>query len=107
MRLLSPPTATATPGQQSALSTAWYAIGVYGRIGVILLAVLLVVVLVFFGLRWLSKKLGPRIWRMLLLIFTGTCGAGFIGLAIRSHFLPHGKGTPFVLFNQVINVGTV
>jgi lipoprotein-releasing system permease protein len=107
MMLLSIPGSLGAPVHQSALTKVWNAIGVYGRIGAILLAGLLVVVLVFFGLRWLSKKLGPRIWRMLLLIFTGTCGAGFIGLAIRSHFLPHGKGTPFVLLNQVINVGTV
>ena len=107
MMLLSIPGSLGAPVHQNALTRVWNAIGVYGRIGAILLAVLLVVVLVFFGLRWLSKTLGPRIWRMLLLIFTGTCGAGFIGLAIRSHFLPHGKGTPFVLLNQVINVGTV
>ena len=107
MMLLSIPASLGAPVRESALTKVWNAIGIYGRIGAILLAVLLVVVLVFFGLRWLSKTLGPRIWRMLLLIFTGTCGVGFVGLAIRSHFLPHGKGTPFVVLNQVINVGTV
>jgi lipoprotein-releasing system permease protein len=107
MMLLSIPASLGAPVQESALNRLWNAIGVYGRIGLILVAVLLLVGLVFFGLRWLSQRLGARIWRLLLLVFTGTCGAGFIGLAIRSHFLPHGKGTPFVLVNQVINVGTV
>jgi len=107
MMLLSIPASLGAPVREPALTRLWNALGVYGRIGSILFGVLLLVILVFFGLRWLSKTLGPRVWRMLLLIFTGLSGTGFIGLAIRSHFLPHGKGTPFVVLNQVINVGTV
>ncbi|MES1187952.1 MAG: ABC transporter permease [Myxococcales bacterium] len=107
MMLLSIPASLGAPVHESALNRLWNAIGVYGRIGLILVGVLLLVGLVFFGLRWLSQRLGARIWRLLLLGFTGSCGVGFIALAIRSHFLPHGKGTPFVLINQVINVGTV
>jgi len=95
------------PAQVSWLLRAWNALGVYGRIGLILGGVLLLVIGLFLGLRWLSRTLGARVWRMLLLIFTGISGAAFVGLGTWSHFLPHGKGTPFVIGHQAINVGTV
>ncbi|HEX2876730.1 MAG TPA: ABC transporter permease [Polyangiaceae bacterium] len=107
MMLLAIPAAPKLPVKETWLTTFWNAIGIYGRIGLIFVGVLALVVGVFFGLRWLSRKLGTRVWRMLLLAVVGIAGVGFLGLGTWSHFLPHGKGTPFVLGHQVINVSTV
>ena len=95
------------PAHVGWLMRAWNALGVYGRIGLILGGVLLLVVGLFLGLRWLSRRLGARVWRMLLGTFTGLSGAAFVGLGTWSRFLPHGKGTPFVIAHQVISVGSV
>ena len=107
MLLASIPAAPKLPVKETWLVAFWNAIGIYGRIGLIFVGVLALVVGVFFGLRWLSRTLGSRVWRMLLLGVVGTAGVGFVGLGAWSRFLPHGKGTPFVLGHQVINVSTV
>jgi lipoprotein-releasing system permease protein len=95
------------PGADSWLMKAWLSLGIYGRVGLILTAIILLVGAVFFGLRWLSRKLGARIWRLLLRGFTTLCGVGFVGLGVWSHLLRDGKGTPFSISSQAIHVGTV
>ena len=107
MMLLSSFAPLHAPLKASLLARMWDALGVYGRIGLILLAAGALCIGVFFGLRWLSHTLGARIWRLLLLAFTGLCGVGFIALGIWSHFLADGKGTPFKLGDQAVHVGTV
>lgn len=89
------------------LQKAWSALGVNGRIGVIVLGSLALVVGLFFGLRWLSRRLGPRLWRVLLRGFTALGGVGFVALGTWSQFLQDGKGTPFSLSAQAVHVGTV
>jgi len=95
------------PRAGSLLNNLWLALGIYARVGVILVGVIVAACAVFFGLRWLSRKLGARLWRMLLRGFTGLCGVGFVGLGVWSHLLRDGKGTPFSLSSQAIHVGTV
>lgn len=107
MMLLLIPAPLRAPTPESWLVRSWSWLGVYGRIGVILAGVLLLGMAVFFGLRWLSRRLGARVWRMLLLLYTALCGLGFAGLGMWSRFLPHGKGTPFVLSHQVVSIGSV
>jgi lipoprotein-releasing system permease protein len=107
MTLLATLAPLRAPGAESRLAKVWLALGVYGRIGVIVVGVIAVSCAVFFGLRWLSAKLGPRIWGWLLRGFTGLCSVGFIALGLWSHFLQDGKGTPFSLSAQAVHVGTV
>ncbi len=106
MMLLSliPPRA---PEATSWFAKAWISLGMYGRIGVVLLGVLLLIGLLFVGFRALSRKLGPRLWRWMLRIFTLLCLLSFAGLGIATTFLPNAKGTVFVLWHQLVRVGTV
>ncbi|HYQ14506.1 MAG TPA: ABC transporter permease, partial [Polyangiaceae bacterium] len=85
----------------------WLALGIYARVGLIVALLILVASGAFFGLRALSRRLGPRIWKLLLRGFTGLSAVGFVGLGIWSHFLKDGKGTPFSLSAQAVHVGTV
>lgn len=89
------------------LTKAWSAIGVNGRLGVIVLGALLLVAGLFFGLRWLSRTLGPRLWKALLFGFTGLSAVGFVGFGAWSTFLPKGKGVAFSVSSQAVNVGAV
>jgi lipoprotein-releasing system permease protein len=107
MMLLSIPTPPRAIVPESALERAWGAIGIYGRIGVILLGVAVVGWLLFVSLRALSRRLGSRLWRVLLMVFTGVNLAAFIGLGTWTRFLPEAKGTAFVLWHQLVRVGTV
>ena len=107
MMLLSNLAPLHAPSKASFLMRIWDALGIYGRIGLVLAATGALCVGIFFGLRWLSHQLGARIWRLLLLTFTGLCGLGFVALGIWSHFLADGKGTPFKLGDQAVHVGTV
>jgi len=95
------------PAHTPLLTKAWDVLGIYGRLAVILLGFLALCLGIFFSLRWLSRKLGARIWRLLLLVFTGTSALGFAALGVWSHFLADGKGTPFKLGDQAVHVGTV
>src|SRR5262245_46273173 len=95
------------PRAESLLTNLWLALNIYARVGVILTAIILVACGVFFGLRWLSRKLGARLWRLLLRGFTALSGVGFVGLGLWSHFLKDGKGTPFSMSSQAVHVGTV
>jgi lipoprotein-releasing system permease protein len=107
MMLLSIPTPPRATIPESVLERAWGAIGIYGRIGVILLAVAVLGWLLFVGLRALSRRLGSRLWRVLLMVFTGLNLLAFIGLGTWTRFLPEAKGTAFVLWHQLVRVGTV
>ncbi len=106
MTLLSllPPRA---PEATTWLAKAWNALGMFGRIGVVVLGVILVAALAFMGLRRLARAVGPRLWRWLLRIFTVVCALSFAGLGIATTFLPNAKGTVFVLWHQLVRLGTV
>jgi lipoprotein-releasing system permease protein len=89
------------------LARAWGALGIYGRIGVVMLGVGLLIAGVFFGMRALSRAVGPRLWRWLLRIATGLMAVGFVGLGVWTRLLPETKGTVFVLWHQLVRLGTV
>ncbi len=89
------------------LARAWAALGIYGRIGVVMLGVGLLIAGVFFGMRALSRAVGPRLWRWLLRIATGLMAVGFVGLGVWTRLLPETKGTVFVLWHQLVRLGTV
>ena len=78
------------PGGDPWLLKLWGSLGVYGRIGVVLAAIIALAIGVFWTLRWLSRRLGARLWRILLRGFTGLCFVGFAGLGLWSHFLRDG-----------------
>jgi lipoprotein-releasing system permease protein len=105
MMLLSIP--QRAPEAETALARLWLALGLYGRIGVVMAGVIGALVLLFLGLRALARRLGPRLWRWLLRIFTGVCLLGFAGLGVWTRLLPEAKGTAFVLWHQLVRLGTV
>jgi lipoprotein-releasing system permease protein len=107
MMLLSAPGALRAPVSESWVMHAWSSVGIYGRIGLIGALVVGLAVGLFFGLRTLSRRLGPRLWRWLLRIATGVFFVGFIGLAVWTGLLPQQKGTAFVLWHQIVRVGSV
>ena len=107
MMLLSLLAPLRVPPAESWLVRIWGSLGIYGRIGVVMLGVGLLGFGLFFGLRWLSRALGPRLWRGLLRIATTVFFLGFVGLGIWAMFLPDAKGTAFVLWHQLVRVGTV
>lgn len=96
-----------SPGAEGWLARGWSALPPGGRIAVVGLGALLIVVGLFYAMRWLSRSLGARIWRWLLRIVTGLSFVGFIGLGIWTQLLPEQKGTAFVLWHQLVRVGTV
>jgi lipoprotein-releasing system permease protein len=96
-----------SPESEPLLGKLWGALGMYGRIGVVMLAVALLGWLLFWGLRRLSQALGARLWRSLLMGFTGLSLLALLGFGIRAGFLPQQKGTAFVLEHQLIRIGAV
>jgi lipoprotein-releasing system permease protein len=89
------------------LTRLWAGLGLYGRIGAVMGLIVLALGLVFRLLRWLSRRLGPQLWRWLLRIFTAVCLLGFVGLGLWTRTLPEAKGTVFVLWHQLVRLGTV
>jgi lipoprotein-releasing system permease protein len=85
----------------SLVMRAWEALGLWGRIGVIGVAVIAVGAALFFGLRALGRK-GRR---QLLWAITGLALLGMAGLGYWSSTLPEGRGTYFVLSDQFVRVG--
>jgi lipoprotein-releasing system permease protein len=79
----------------------WGGIGVYGRIGVIGLGVVLGVFLLVAGLR----RLGRAKRRTLLAGFTGLSFIGTAVLGAWSVRLPEPGGSYFVLWHQVVRIG--
>jgi lipoprotein-releasing system permease protein len=107
MMLLSLPSRAAAATELGWLARVWNALGLSGRIGVVVLGVVLLGTAVFFGMRALARRVGPRLWRWLLRIFTGLMLVGFVGLGVWTRVLPEAKGTVFVLWHQLVRVGTV
>lgn len=95
------------PQAEHWLAKLWLGLGMYGRIGVVLLGLILLGVLVFFGLRWLSRRLGPKLWQGLLTIFTLSSLLALIGFGVYAMQLPSQKGAVFVLEHQLIRIGAV
>jgi lipoprotein-releasing system permease protein len=79
----------------------WDKIGLYGRIALVGIAVVLVISL----LVWLSRRLGKRSRRALLFGFTVLCTIGTLALGAWSVTLPEPGGSYFVLWHQVVRVG--
>lgn len=107
MMLLSALDPLRTPQADSWASRLWLGFGVYTRVGLVMTLVILLIAGAFLGLRWLARKLGPRLWRLLLRGFTALSALGFVALGTWSHFLKDGKGTPFSVSAQAVHVGTV
>ncbi|HKY38152.1 MAG TPA: ABC transporter permease [Polyangiaceae bacterium] len=103
MMLLFAP--TKSEGPVNWLVRLWSWLGLWGRIGVVLLGVALLGFGLFLGLRWLSRKLGPRLWRTLLIVFTLINLLGFGVFAFWSKSLPQQKA--FSLTDQLVHVGVV
>jgi lipoprotein-releasing system permease protein len=87
----------------SLLTRFWEWIGLWGRIGLIGFAVLLVL----FGLVVLLRKIGQRGRHHLLVALTLICFSGAVGLGVWSFFLPDRSGGYFELWHQVVRVGAV
>ncbi len=107
MMLLAALAPLKAPRPDSWLAGLWLSLSVYARVGLVTVLLILLASGAFFGLRGLSRVLGPRLWRLLLRGFTALSGVAFVGLGVWSHFLKDGKGTPFSLSAQAVHVGTV
>src|SRR5688572_33004869 len=89
------------------LARTWVALGMWGRIGVVMLGVILLGMLLFFGLRWLSRRLGPKLWFALIALFTGGSLIALVTLGFIAAGLPNQKGAVFVVEHQLIRIGAV
>lgn len=99
-----PPKPTKAP-EPFVLMRLWEAIGLAGRIAVVVVGFLLVGWLVFTMLRRLNRSgRSGLLWRLLWLL-TIACGAGVVGLGLWSARLPEARGSYFVLWHQVVRVG--
>lgn len=86
------------------LTKLWGGVGLYGRIALIGL----LVVLVIYGLVKLLRRLGRSGRRGLLIGLTLLCLVGFVGMGAYTVFkIPETKGSAFVLWHQLIRVGTI
>ncbi|HVY30733.1 MAG TPA: ABC transporter permease [Polyangiaceae bacterium] len=95
------------PVAESWLLKAWMTLGIPGRIALVGLGVVVLSVGLFLGLRTLSRRLGPRLWRWLLRGATGVFFIGLVAFGLWTLRLPEQKGTAFVLWHQLVRVGTV
>src|SRR5689334_4669875 len=95
------------PATQSALARFWSAAGLPLRIGLPIVSGFVSLIGIILFLRWLSRKLGPRLWRWLLIYFAAQNLVSFVSLAIWTSRLPEEKGTAFLLSNQIVKIGTV
>jgi lipoprotein-releasing system permease protein len=89
------------------LARIWADIGMWGRIGTVGLGAILLCLGLFFGLRWLSRKLGPKLWLSLLALFTGGSLIALVALGWIASGLPNQKGAVFVVEHQLIRIGAV
>lgn len=101
LALLAQPEPPLPPEATSTLARVWAAIGLWGRIAVIGLAIAVVVWLLVLALR----RLGKRGRRSLLWGITGLCLAAFLGLGGWALTLPEPRGSYFVLWHQIVRVG--
>jgi lipoprotein-releasing system permease protein len=89
------------------LSRFWNGAGLYGRVGLVVLGVIAFGFGTFFALRALWRVVGPQLWRWLLRIYTASSLTGLVALGLWTLKLPEAKGTAFVLWHQLVRVGTV
>ncbi|MCA9593360.1 MAG: ABC transporter permease [Myxococcales bacterium] len=85
----------------SAIARAWSAIGLPGRLGLILLAAVIVIWAVVWGLR----RLGRRGRRSLLVGGTLISFLGVSSLGFWASRLPEPTGSAFILWHQLVRVG--
>lgn len=97
----SGPAPTAPAKAAGIVGKAWLAMGIYGRIALVVAAAMLVAWLLALGVRRLGK--GGR--RHLLAGATGVFLMAFAGLAVWAQTLPQPKGSYFVLWHQFVRVG--
>ncbi|MEZ4224383.1 MAG: ABC transporter permease [Polyangiaceae bacterium] len=79
----------------------WAAIGLPGRLAVILILATLVIT----GVVWGLKRLGRRGRRSLLWGITGVCGVGVLTLGAWAAKLPEPRGSAFILWHQIVRIG--
>ena len=99
----SPTTGRHRTGMNS-LEAFWEKLGTYGQTGLGVLLALLVLVLLWFGLRRQYRRRGIRgITRGLLAIDAGS----FLALATWVLLLPPQKGSVFILWQQIVRVAAI
>ncbi|HEY3235920.1 MAG TPA: ABC transporter permease [Polyangiaceae bacterium] len=95
------------PGKPTAkalnfFARVWFAMGLGGRIAVVAAIALVIVCVVFLGLRRFGRGRRGHLLRNLL---TGVCAAGLLGLGAWARMLPEPRGSYFVLWHQFVRVG--
>ncbi|MFZ5892151.1 MAG: FtsX-like permease family protein [Myxococcota bacterium] len=86
----------------SFVERVWTALGLPGRIALVVLVILLVIG----GGYLLARKLsGGGMWRRVLYLFTGVSFFAAIGLGAWAMKLPEPRGTYFVLWHQLVRAG--
>ncbi len=101
MILAAPSAPTHHAAKVGLFARGWLALGLYGRIAVVILGIALVVWLIVIGLR----RLGRSGRRSLLWGLTGLFLVGFAGLSAWAWKLPQPQGSYFVLWHQFVRVG--
>jgi lipoprotein-releasing system permease protein len=86
---------------QGFAAMAWTAIGLPGRLAVIVLLSVLVIAAIVWGL----KRLGQRGRRSLLWGVTGVCLVGVVTLGLWASKLPEPRGSTFILWHQLVRIG--
>ncbi len=86
---------------QGFVAMAWTAIGLPGRLAVIVLAAVLVIAAIVWGL----KRVGQRGRRSLLWGVTAVCLVGVVTLGFWASKLPEPKGSTFILWHQLVRIG--
>jgi lipoprotein-releasing system permease protein len=99
--MLAPPPPGRPPADPSLVTQLWLALGIYGRIGVVVVTLVVVAYLVVKAIR----RLGKRGRRSLLWGITGVCLLGVLILGGWAAVLPERRGSFFVFWHQVVRVG--
>ncbi len=86
---------------QGFVAMAWTAIGLPGRLAVIVLAAVFVIAAIVWGL----KRVGQRGRRSLLWGVTAVCLVGVVTLGFWASKLPEPKGSTFILWHQLVRIG--
>ncbi len=80
----------------------WVALGLPGRIGVVVFGVVL---MLFLGYLLARRLAGRGLWRSILYVLTGVGVVGLLGLGTWATRLPEPRGTYFVLWHQFVRGG--
>lgn len=91
------------PVHHTWIGSLWLALGVYGRIALVLAVVILAIWLAVLVIRKISRGR----WRRLLWVLTGICLVGLMGLSVWSQRLREPIGGYFILWHQIVRVGAV